>query len=162
MNDADFQVMVDAGDAVRAARLLRFLSRAHSHGEAASQSDRARLLWLAQQLLASRRGAQTVAMGDRLGPEPSVEDDGNPSFSTEQALYREYKRYSGAETPAAHAKWVDPVIRALAELHGGRAWQDFSQEEQLVVTNQLEPLLRRMVEATDRSDLTRGSHFYVV
>jgi hypothetical protein len=163
MNDAEFEVMVRAGDALKAARLLRYLAEHRQHAVEPKSSDQARVLWLAKELLASRRGAQTVDMHDRIVPErplPGQESNPESSFSEEQALYSEYRRYSGAKTPDEHARWVDKMIDVLGEFYAGRPWPELDEETKTVADEQLQPLLRRMLQAADRFDGVREPHHF--
>ncbi len=146
----DLWVLSDANNATRVLRLLRFIGRKRRRNVDASDSDRRLLEWLQTQLLASRRGAQSITK-DQLAPEPEPHPSVPTAFADENALFDLFSSYSGKSDPKELATWVDDLVNALAALEEpNKSWQDLGDHNQVVITEQVEPLLHRLRELSDR------------
>jgi hypothetical protein len=143
-------VLSDANNTTRVLRLLRFIGRKRRRNVDATDGDRRLLAWLQMQLLASRRGAQSITK-EQLAPEPEPHPSVNTAFADENALFDLFSSYSGKRDPKELARWVDDLVEALSALEEpNRSWQDLGDHNQTVITHQIEPLLHRLRELSDR------------
>ena len=107
--------------------------------------------WLNDQLIASRRGAQSIALAER-APEkigPDDRQDVQTTFSDQNNLYLKFREYSRAKNAVTHAQWVDVVVDALDRLEK-EGWDALADQQKQAIHKDVEPILRSLLEASDR------------
>jgi len=145
----ELDLLNDANNGDRATRLLQGIRRSRRRRGAIEEVERPLVEWLTEQLVASRRGAQTVvATTDAIAPtrEPDSFQEIGTSYSSENKLYRVFREYSGKSSPSELTEWVDVAVRALEHL-ADEGWSGLRKEEQSTIDREVEPLLCRIREA---------------
>jgi hypothetical protein len=158
----EIQALADANNGYRAARILQMIKRSEAH-RALDEEDRPLVDWLSGQLIASRRGAQSIALAESTPPDkigPDERRDVQTTFSDQNKMYVVFSQYSRAENPVAHADWVDQVVGALDSLASG-GWDSLRDDQKQKIRGDVAPFLRRLREASDRELTGRGSPLVV-
>jgi hypothetical protein len=152
MNPEAIGVLSNANTRVRATRLLHWLEAARQ-GRVACEQEKALVGWLSQQLVASRRGAETAAPINRIQPD---QYEYRTSFTSENKLYRAFRAYSNAQNPREHAQWVDAAVDALRTL-ADESWEHLDDTKRDEIVDVVIPLVRRLRETSGRDVLSRDA-----
>jgi phosphoglycolate phosphatase-like HAD superfamily hydrolase len=153
----EIQALADANNGYRAARILQLIERSEAH-QRVEDDARPLVRWLSDQLIASRRGAESIALAES-APEkigPDHREDVHTTFSDQNNLYLKFREYSGAQGAVMHAEWVDGVVDALEHLEKD-GWDALADQQKQAIHDKVEPFLRTLLEASDRELTSSGS-----